>query len=546
VLPDLGPDGVYVTGITLSQNSLTLIAGDTATITAAVTPAGATNPLLNWVSSNPAVATVSGGLVTAIGAGMATITASAIYGASDTVKASCAVAVTAEGGQKILVITGITQAYMEQTYGGGIIALFPAGTSDNNAMTELRKYFAGSAALEKAVAGNGFDNIEPPVQTGETYTVTVPLFTSAEKAYTGTGTFDIYCAVTDKAKRYFYKFVNVSVTSPVTNVSMPDMIFIREEDDGILKMHGIITLTNIPSNPVPKHIWVNFQTKTAAGGFSWWNGSKGENDVNFKSGSVNLPWVAYVRNFERLSGSGDFFPADLTRFWVYVQYDGGDNDPRNYAVETNVSKHFDSLEEAMAATINLGTVDLTKPPPNELFSIWTSSDTNGIWINSGDKEVLDLTGFYDDTGMRIAGITVKQQIDNPWEEGFYNAAVTKGTYAVSGSNIMFTITHVSSSIYQSIFESIFGAQSEENYDQWLVIWKSFSGWSTQRESKTSVINAMMELKNWSPEEAEEWYDETCSDLLGALFEPFTGTYALSGNNEILTLTVNGITKNYTR
>ncbi len=73
--------GVYVTGISVSPESLTLMAGQTSPLTAAIAPANATNPAITWNTSNPAVATVnSAGVVTAVSEGAAIITASTVEG----------------------------------------------------------------------------------------------------------------------------------------------------------------------------------------------------------------------------------------------------------------------------------------------------------------------------------------------------------------------------------------------------------------------------------------------------------------------------------
>ena len=65
---------VNVTGVALDQSSLSLIAGENATLTATVSPADATNKAVSWESDDTDVATVSNGVVTAVAAGTATIT----------------------------------------------------------------------------------------------------------------------------------------------------------------------------------------------------------------------------------------------------------------------------------------------------------------------------------------------------------------------------------------------------------------------------------------------------------------------------------------
>ena len=71
---------IAVTGVSLSESSGTLTEGDTLTLMATVTPADATNKSVRWSTSNSAVASVSGGTITAIAAGSATITATTMDG----------------------------------------------------------------------------------------------------------------------------------------------------------------------------------------------------------------------------------------------------------------------------------------------------------------------------------------------------------------------------------------------------------------------------------------------------------------------------------
>lgn len=77
-----------VTALSLSASTSTLTVGDTATITATVTPSGAP---VSWSSSNPSVASVDGGVITAKSAGVAIVTATA-----GAYSAQCTVTVSAE------------------------------------------------------------------------------------------------------------------------------------------------------------------------------------------------------------------------------------------------------------------------------------------------------------------------------------------------------------------------------------------------------------------------------------------------------------------
>ena len=65
---------VSVTGVSLDKTSGELYMKTTAALTAAVVPANATNKAVTWSTSDPAIATVAGGVVTPVAAGQATIT----------------------------------------------------------------------------------------------------------------------------------------------------------------------------------------------------------------------------------------------------------------------------------------------------------------------------------------------------------------------------------------------------------------------------------------------------------------------------------------
>lgn len=72
---------VMVSAIALNQTALSLNPGGAFSLTATVSPDNATNKAINWTTSDSSVATVSAsGLVTAVGVGTATITATAIDG----------------------------------------------------------------------------------------------------------------------------------------------------------------------------------------------------------------------------------------------------------------------------------------------------------------------------------------------------------------------------------------------------------------------------------------------------------------------------------
>ena len=83
-----------VAEITLSPGTLSIQEGSTGTVSATIRPNDAKNKSLQWVSSNPDVATVANGTVHAVKAGSTTISAIATDGGGVTSTNSCAVTVT--------------------------------------------------------------------------------------------------------------------------------------------------------------------------------------------------------------------------------------------------------------------------------------------------------------------------------------------------------------------------------------------------------------------------------------------------------------------
>ena len=87
---------VNVTGVSLSETTASMtVGGDALTLTATVAPDDATNKTVTWTTSDASVATVADGVVTAVAAGTATITATANDGSG--VTGTCTVTVSPAG-----------------------------------------------------------------------------------------------------------------------------------------------------------------------------------------------------------------------------------------------------------------------------------------------------------------------------------------------------------------------------------------------------------------------------------------------------------------
>ena len=145
-----GPKTVAVTGVSLSKSSLSLVEGNSESLTATVAPDNATNKAVSWKSSDAAIATVdNSGKVTAVKAGSATITVTTTDGSKT---ATCSVTVTA----KEIVLNEIV--------------VDPATKEVKEGETfELTVKFLPAGALEKSVS---WRSTNPEVATVEGGTVT--------------------------------------------------------------------------------------------------------------------------------------------------------------------------------------------------------------------------------------------------------------------------------------------------------------------------------------------------------------------------------------
>jgi uncharacterized protein YjdB len=105
---------VAVTGVSLSSSTASIKVGATTSLTATVSPSDATNKAVTWSSSDSSVASVSGGVVTGVKAGSATITVTTADGGfQDTCSVSVsnveATAVTMSASSASLIVGGTKQ-----------------------------------------------------------------------------------------------------------------------------------------------------------------------------------------------------------------------------------------------------------------------------------------------------------------------------------------------------------------------------------------------------------------------------------------------------
>ena len=139
---------VAVTGVTLDKNKLNLEPGETAVLTATVAPEDATDKTVEWSSSDKKVATVDDkGVVTAVGAGTATITATTKDGGK-TAKAT----VTVKAGT--VAVTGVTLDKEEAAIAVGETLQLTATVQPENAANKAVTWNSSSTGVA-TVDANG-------------------------------------------------------------------------------------------------------------------------------------------------------------------------------------------------------------------------------------------------------------------------------------------------------------------------------------------------------------------------------------------------------
>ena len=156
-----------VTGVTLDQTSLTLTEGDSETLTATVEPSNATNKNVTWSSSDPNVATVENGVVTAVGAGTATITVT-----------------TEDGGKTATCTVTVERPYVPPanpnyridvtTTAGGTVDKDPAAAKAGETVTLTPTPEEGYEVGEVTVTDRFGDAVEVIENANGTYTFTMP------------------------------------------------------------------------------------------------------------------------------------------------------------------------------------------------------------------------------------------------------------------------------------------------------------------------------------------------------------------------------------
>ena len=149
--PETPPKPIAVTGVTLDQTTLSLVAGTTGQLTATVSPDDAADKTVTWASADETIATVdANGKVTAVAYGQTTITATATDGtpddASDDFSATCTISII-DMLHTPLTFEAIEDGTINVTFGDGLDLTNPITYTKNGV-----EYPGGTTNLSITVA----------------------------------------------------------------------------------------------------------------------------------------------------------------------------------------------------------------------------------------------------------------------------------------------------------------------------------------------------------------------------------------------------------
>jgi len=219
--PEPKPTTIAVSGVSLSKTSMTLVEGDSETISATVSPSNATNQTVSWSSSPSDVASVDGGKVTALKPGKATVTVTTADGGKT---ATCSVTVEA----KKIPVTGVTLDKTEAELVEGESITLTATIAPENATDKTVSWVSSDEEIAKVDSEGKVSAIAP-------------------------GTADITVTTTDGEKKAVFALTVVAKVVPVESIAIDKETLELVEGDS-----ATLTATVSPDNASDKtYAWTS-------------------------------------------------------------------------------------------------------------------------------------------------------------------------------------------------------------------------------------------------------------------------------------------------
>jgi uncharacterized protein YjdB len=426
---------VAVTGITLSEDTLELEAGETGTLSATVSPENATNKNVSWLSSDETKATVSVNAATgvatvsAVAAGTATIT---VTTADGDFEAECEVTVTEAdpGSGTDIAVTGVTLSKDDIELEEGDVEVLTATIAPDN-------------ATNKNISWESSDDTVATVSPGAGGTATV--------SAVGEGTATITVITADGGHEAECE-VKVNAADPnavhVESVTVSPKIL-------SLTLGGALATGRLSANITP----LNADNKNV----SW--SSNNSAIASVSNGPTEADPQAPVAGTVTAHSAGNVVITVTTQ-------DGGKTDTCAVSVAaaapvlvTSVTLSETSL--SMVAIYDVIGLSATVNPTNATNKdvTWRSSDDNvaTVWVNSSGVGVIrGVTGGTATITVTTVGLKADGQ------PATATCSVTVNTVAVSG----ITLTKTSLILVKDRTEDLIATVAPDNATNQNVIWTS--------------------------------------------------------------------------
>lgn len=400
-------DDVQATSVTLNNSTLSVKKGSSATLTATIAPKNTADKTLTWSTSNSAVATVSGGKVTGVKAGTATITVKTKNGKS----ATCKVTVTED-----VLATSISLNKTELTLDKGYSATLTATIAPTNVTDKTVTWSTSDSSVATVSGGKitavkgGTATITAKTANGKTATCTVNVF---EEILPETFKVNNPSISIEEGKTAIIGYTLLPANSTNKKITW------TSSDSSVVSVNGTRVTGLKPGTATITGKTVNGLTATCTV------------KVKEKTVSITVPSTitAYVGDTVDFSGTTTINPADVTvdkLTWTssktnvgtvsgpkftakapgmtYVTAKYGEKSSTCTVIVksaedkildsvTGISINPSSVKEEVGYTKNLAvTISPSTVKASDLDIIWTSSDLSTVYVTSGGQITLKKAG----------------------------------------------------------------------------------------------------------------------------------------------------------